>query len=312
MTTARISDVVPVVASALGLPVELTEGRDYGMFVRVGEGNLGTVYAALRHGDGRRVAIKVIETVALAHRSGIPEREIVDRVRAEAGVLRRLQHPNVMRLFGEAASATHAWLVLEFIDGETLRDRLDRVGQLAPRRALRRVAELASAMRCWHDEGLLHRDLKPANLMLEGRTDRLVVIDFGIACDREFVAAGSQTPSGRVLGSPEYMAPEQCRGLALTEGVDIYAAGAILYELLTGRPPFVGASPGDVMQQHVTAFPVELRRANPALRALPDVDELDALVQRCLDKSPSSRYPSAHALESAIRALLDRMEQGGE
>jgi serine/threonine protein kinase len=273
----------------------------------VGAGTHGLVLEAVDRRTAERVALKVVApTVTGADLLTGSQRH--DALRREAEILGRLRHPNVMRRYDVHLDDEPPCLVLEFVDGETLRQRLDRVGPLGVRRALGRAAQLADAMAHWHDAGLLHRDLKPANLMVEHRTDRLVVIDFGIACAFDAVSEQSRTSTGGVLGSPEYMSPEQCRGGALGPSSDIYALGILLYEMLTGHPPFLAATTEEVVRMQVMEFPEELRRAHPTLRACPILPALEDLVFRCLDKSPAVRGDDACALAGELQSLARELD----
>jgi hypothetical protein len=219
------------------------------------------------------------------------------RFRTEAEAVARLQHPNIVQIFEVGEQAGCPYLALEFVGGGSLAQQL--AGKpMVPRRAAQLVLELARAVQHAHDQGILHRDLKPANVLLT-ESGVAKIADFGLA--KRLDSEHSDTQTGAVLGSPSYMAPEQAEGKirALGPATDVYALGAILYELLTGRPPFVGASLLETLEQvryHDPAPPQTLQPTVPL--------DLATVCLKCLEKKPAERYLSAAALADDLDRFL--------
>jgi WD40 repeat protein len=206
----------------------------------------------------------------------------------------RLQHPNVVQIYEVGEHDGHAFLALEFVDGPTLAERCDNRPQVSKWSA-EVVEAVARAVHHVHEKGIVHRDLKPANVMLAGlQTPK--VMDFGLA--RQVEVGRGQTQTGAVVGSPSFMAPEQARGEGKTVGpaADVWALGAILYQLLTGRPPFLAATTFDTLQQVVGAEPVAVRQLRPDI-----VLDLETICHKCLQKDPHRRYTTAAELAEDLR-----------
>ncbi len=230
----------------------------------LGRGSMGVVYLAWQETVGRRVAVKVMQAVP-----GADERAR-KRWRAEAKAFSSVRHPNVVGLYDIGEEHTWLYLVLEYIPGQTLKDRV--VGQRHPREAAEFIVTIADAVHRVHQTGLLHLDLKPSNILLEGEPgvslDRATpkVADFGIArflADAE-LSGTSSTRGGTWDGTPSYMAPEQVPGMRdqLSPATDVHALGAILYRLVTGRPPYQGATPLDTINDVRTRQPVPPRSSH--------------------------------------------------
>ena len=267
----------------------------------LGQGGMATVYLArdLRH--DRKVAVKVLRPELAA--------AIDDRFLREITTTAGLRHPHILPLFdsGQATlrtapsvptAPTVLFYVMPYVEGESLDDRLRREGRLPVDDALRIAREVADALGYAHAHGVLHRDIKPANILLE--SGHAVVADFGIA--RAFQAAGGDrlTQAGMTVGTPAYMSPEQAAGEAELDGrSDLYALGCVLYEMLTGAPPFAGPSAASVLSRHLTAV------APPVSAARPDVPAgVDAIVARLLAKDPDRRFPGAPELIPALDEAL--------
>ena len=276
----------------------IQEGR-YRILHKLGEGGQGEVYLAEHLHLGRNEALKVLKSV----HSG--DETFVSRFRREARATNRVQHPNIVGVydFGRLPDGRY-FLAMEYVDGE----RLDVAIGGAPmpvRRALRIAAQLARALAHAHGLGVVHRDLKPANLILitrRGHADVLKVLDFGMAKIVDPEAADpnvGRTLDGQVFGTAPYMAPEQFLERAADPRIDVYAAGCILHEMLTGAPPFTGGTVA-LMEQHIRHAPAPPSKRQPAAGIPP---ALDALVMRCLEKRPDDR-PAAAGLADAIDALL--------
>lgn len=255
----------------------------------LGRGGMGVVYRAEQLALGRAVALKMIRSGALA---GTAE---VERFHIEALALARAQHAHIIQIFEVGQCAGQPYLALEYVAGGTLADRL--AGKPQPPRAAAALVELlARAVQHAHECGIVHRDLKPANVLLTA-TGEPKVTDFGLA--RRLDGIG-QTQPGALMGTPSYMSPEQARGLAASTAADVYALGAILYELLTGRPPFLGEGVADTLRQVVEHDPVTPRRLQASVPR-----DLETVCLKCLEKEPARRYGTAAALADDLHRYLD-------
>jgi serine/threonine protein kinase len=221
---------------------------DYEVLGELGRGAMGVVYRARQRGLNRLVALKMIRAGDLAG----PEERL--RFLAEAKAVAALQHPHVVQIGEVGQHAGSPFLALEYVEGGSLADRL-RAAPLPPREAARLVQTLAGAVQAAHARGIVHRDLKPANVLLDGDGVPKIT-DFGLA--KRLEGGAGLTESGAIVGTPSYMAPEQAGGKGKEAGpaADVYALGAILYECVTGRPPFRGASPLDTVLQVLREEPV--------------------------------------------------------
>ncbi len=270
---------------------------DYEILGEIGRGGMGVVYRA-RHAQLHRVvALKMLLGDYFADRN---QRL---RFRAEAEAVARLQHPNIVQLFeiGEHQGETGPpcpYLCFEFVEGGNLAQRL--AGPLAaPAQAAAWLQTLAGAAHAAHQQGIIHRDLKPANVLLS-RDGLPKICDFGVA--KLTTGSDLKTLSGMLVGTAEYMAPEQAEGKrAATPATDVYALGVILYEMLTGKPPFRGVSTLDTLNLVRHLEPVPPRRLLPRLPI-----DLETICLKCLEKEPSRRYPSALALAED----LERFREG--
>lgn len=259
----------------------------------LGEGGMGAVYLGEQVSLGRRVAIKALHPELKDHAA------MAERFDREARLLSAIEHPSVVRVieFGEDGGASY--LVMEFAEGETLHAVLQR-GPLAPQRAQVLLQQLAEGLAAIHQAGIVHRDLKPENVMLSPgpRGELARLLDFGIA---RFVHAGESAVSqvGTVLGTPEYLSPEQATGAPVDARSDLYSLGVVAYRALAGVLPFNGPSARDFLVQHVKQPPAPLERVNPALAAHPT---LCASVMRLLEKEPARRFDSAMLFVDALAA----------
>jgi serine/threonine protein kinase/photosystem II stability/assembly factor-like uncharacterized protein len=278
----------------------------YEILGELGRGGMGIVYRARQSRLNRLVALKLMQPGIGA--TG----EAIDRFKAEAEAVAALQHPHIVQIYDIIENGGTLVCALEFVAGGSLSDRL--AGQpMPPREAVELVATLARAMQHAHDRGIIHRDLKPANILLSGglvdvaagtRMSQQPVVpkitDFGLA--KRLDRGDGPTRTGAVLGTPCYMAPEQAQGKPGDIGpwTDIYALGAILYECLTGRPPFRDETAMATLLQVVNDPPTPPRRIN---RQIPRA--VEAICLRCLEKVPAKRYPSARALADDLEKALD-------
>jgi eukaryotic-like serine/threonine-protein kinase len=266
----------------------------------LGRGGMATVYLAHDLKHDRQVAIKVIRPELAAALGG-------DRFLREIGIAAHLQHPHILTLIdsGEYAGppgggAGSLYYVMPYVEGETLRERLTRVGRLSPEDTIRILQDVVDALVHAHRHGIVHRDLKPENIMLTGR--HALVMDFGVA---KAVTAGQEadtetlTALGLAVGTPAYMSPEQAAGHASVDArADIYAVGVLGYEMLNGQPPFTGTTPQAILASQVTRTPKPLAELRPDLSP-----ELITTIMGCLEKEPENRWPSAEALLSRLEPL---------
>jgi hypothetical protein len=257
----------------------------------LGRGGMGVVYQARHLALNRTVALKMI--LAGSH-AGTPERA---RFAAEAEAVAQLSHPHIVQVFEVGEHDGLPYCALEYVEGGSLAHQLGGK-PLAPRQAAELVQALAGAVQAAHAKGIIHRDLKPANVLLMAAGTPKVT-DFGLAKKLE---GGGHTASGAILGTPSYMAPEQAGGQTKQVGpaADIYALGAILYECLTGRPPFQAATPLDTLLQVVQGEPVPPGRLNPQVPR-----DLETICQKCLHKEPRWRYATAAELAKDLGRFLE-------
>jgi tetratricopeptide (TPR) repeat protein len=274
----------------------------------LGRGGMGVVYKARQKSLNRLVALKVI--LGAGHAGA----DTLARFRAEATTAAQLQHPNIVQVFEVGEHDGQPFFSLELVEGGSLADRL-KGEPLPPREAAELVRTLALAVQHAHERGVVHRDLKPGNILLSSefrvpspesghselgtRNSELKITDFGLA--KQQSAQSHLTQSGAILGTPSYMAPEQAAGAGSTVGpaADVYALGAILYELLAGRPPFRAASAMDTVLQVLHEDPVPPSRLQPKLPR-----DLETICLKCLAKKPEQRYPSAAALADDLGRFL--------
>jgi eukaryotic-like serine/threonine-protein kinase len=256
----------------------------------LGRGALGTVYLARHKEINRLVALKAVPVDRL---SNSRERE---RARRGVEAVTHLQHPNIIQIYHVGRHEGWFFGTLEYMEGGSLSERLQGA-PFEPREAAQLMLTLTRAVAFVHQSGFVHRDLKPGNILFKADgTPKLA--DFGLACS--FALASDLTLDGEALGTPSYMAPEQARGRPDPgPGVDIYALGAILYELLTGKPPFRGATKLDTLYQVVHLPPVPVARLQPQAPA-----GLARICMRCLEKDPELRYPTAQALADDLERFL--------
>jgi len=265
---------------------------DYTLIERLGQGGMGVVYRARQKSLDRDVAIKLLSAGPWA------SPEFIERFRREAQAAARMQHPNIVAIHEVGASDELNYFSMQLVRGESLAALCGRERRLDPRRAARLVRTIAEAVDYAHRLGVLHLDLKPGNVLIDERGEPLVA-DFGLARRLDETLPGE---GDEVSGTPSYMAPEQATagGRQLQPATDVYGLGAILYELLTGQPPFLGSTPQATLKQ------VVLDELQPARRRVPGLPaDLDAICARCLAKNPSARYPSARALADDLSAFLD-------
>ncbi len=265
----------------------------------IGRGGMADVFEAFDTRLNRTVAIKILRS-DLAH-----DPAFIARFRKEAQAAAALNHPTIVAvydtgedIYGEGRSATNVpYIVMEYVDGTTLRDIIKSGRKLPPERGLRIIAGVLDALAYSHRHGIIHRDIKPANIMI-ARSGEVKVMDFGIAralADASNTMTGGQT----VMGTAQYLSPEQAKGEAVDARSDLYSAGVLLYELLTGKPPFSGESPVAIAYQHVSEIPTYPSEIDPVIPK-----SVDSVVMHALNKSAKDRYQSAEEFQADVERIM--------
>jgi eukaryotic-like serine/threonine-protein kinase len=280
------------------------DGR-YRVEKKVGEGGMSFVYLAVDVSTGERCAIKVL-SVELSH-----DANAMARLRREASLGMRLAHPNVCHIIrlGETEDGL-VYVVMPFVEGEILSDRNNRLGRIVLDDAVQLVRDMASGLQVAHELKIVHRDLKPENVMVCRRidgTEYAVVMDFGLAKERR---AGAElqklTATGIVLGTPEFMSPEQLRGRPLDARTDIYSLALLTYEMLTGKLPFQGRTQQEMMIARLRSDPVPLRAMRPDVE-FPEA--VERVLNKAMARNPDDRYQTTMEFADA---LADAAAPGGE
>ncbi|WP_018602960.1 Stk1 family PASTA domain-containing Ser/Thr kinase [Mycobacterium sp. 155] len=275
-------------------PQHLSDRYELGEIL--GFGGMSEVHLARDQRLHRDVAVKVLRADLARDPS------FYLRFRREAQNAAALNHPAIVAVYdtGEAETPNGPlpYIVMEYVDGVTLRDIIHNDGPVPPRRAIEIIADACQALNFSHQHGIIHRDVKPANIMIS-KNNAVKVMDFGIA--RALADVNSVTQTAAVIGTAQYLSPEQARGEPVDARSDVYSLGCVLYEILTGEPPFIGDSPVAVAYQHVREDPVPPSTRHPGIPP-----ELDAVVLKALAKNPDNRYQSA----AEMRADLVRVHSG--
>lgn len=265
----------------------------YELLEEIGRGGMGVVYRARQRALNRTVAVKMI----LASQLASPEQ--IRRFQLEARAAAAVRHPNIVGVLEAGQLHGQPFFAMQFVPGQNLADRLKQ-GPLDVESAVRLIAKVARAVDHLHQQGIIHRDLKPSNILLDAAGEPLVN-DFGLA--KLFSDDGQHTHTGVIAGTPSYMAPEQAAARPRDAGPwsDVYSLGTILYELLTGRPPFRADNPLDTLVQVLESEPAPPTRHNPAVPK-----ELEWICLKCLEKSPAARYGAAAQLADDLERYLRR------
>jgi serine/threonine protein kinase len=279
----------------------------YKILRTLGAGGMGTVYLGEHILLGKRAAIKTLLPSLSSHR------EIVDRFFNEARAISAISDPGVVQIFdfGYHVDGT-AYIVMELLEGEPLSTRIERLGKLPAIDALRITRQITSSLEAAHECGIIHRDLKPANVYVirDGEAqsgERTKILDFGVAKLGGTDEDAHTTQTGTMLGTPVYMSPEQCRSAGeVDHRTDIYSIGCALYHMLAGRPPFECDSVAELIASHLREEPA------PPSTLVPDLPpQVDAIVMRCLAKSPDERFPAMAELQAAIERALAELSDSG-
>ena len=294
----------------INLAGQTLEGR-YKIVKKVGEGGMSFVYLATDVATNHRYAIKVLSS-ALSQ-----DDTAMARLKREASLGMRLEHPNICHIIrlGETEDGL-VYVVMPFVEGEILSDRNQRLGVLPVDMTVTLVRDIAEGLHFAHQLRIVHRDLKPENIMVTKNGDgseRAVVMDFGLAKERRVGAEIQKlTSTGTILGTPEFMSPEQLRGKPLDPRTDVYSLALMTYEMLTSKLPFVGRTQQETMIARLRSDPIPLRQMKPELN-LPE--GLEKAIGKALSRDPDGRYPTtlefAAALEQALKPSAAKPEGGG-
>jgi hypothetical protein len=265
---------------------------EYELLERIGEGGMGVVFKARQRSLDRLVALKLLSLSGPHIRP-----EFIKRFRAEAVAAASLQHPNIVAIHEVGVRDGQHFFAMDYVPGGSLAKRMGH-HPLPPHQAARYLHDIARAVHYAHERGILHRDLKPSNILLDAE-DQPRVADFGLA--KRLDSDSELTLPGQVLGSPHYIPPEQAAGKTstLSRRSDVYGLGAILYHLLTGRPPFVGEQMAETLQLVLTTDPVAPRLLNPSVPR-----DLQTICLKCLEKEPARRYATAQAMAEELARHL--------
>jgi serine/threonine protein kinase/Tfp pilus assembly protein PilF len=263
----------------------------YQIIEDLGKGGMGRVYKALDTEIGERVALKVLKPEIAA------DDQTIERFRNELKTARQISHKNVCRMYHLGREQGTHYITMEYVSGEDLKSTVMRVGQLSVGKTISIIAQVCAGLAEAHRQGIVHRDLKPQNIMID-KAGNAKIMDFGIA---RSVKGKGITADGVMIGTPEYMSPEQVDGQQADARADIYALGIILFELLTGRLPFEGDTPFSVAYKQKNEAPPDARKVNPQIP-----EDLDRLILKCLEKDKTKRYQDAEE----VFADLVKLEKG--
>ena len=267
----------------------LFDGR-YRVLRKLGSGGMANVYLAEDEELGRQVAIKILNDRHAA------DDQFVERFRREAKNAASLSHPNIVQIYDRGEAEGTYYIAMEYLEGQTLKELAAVRGPLSVREAIAYARQILAALRFAHRKGLVHRDIKPHNALIDD-DGRVKVTDFGIA---RAGPASQMTEAGSIIGTAQYLSPEQARGGAIDQRSDLYSVGVVLYELLTGTVPFTGDTPVEIAMKHLSSVP------EPPSARRPEVPRpLDQVVLRALAKDPDERYASAEEMDAELARVAE-------
>ena len=276
----------------------------------IATGGMASVYKTWDRQVERDVAIKILRNLDKT------DQHAVERFRREARAAAALSHPNAVTIFDFVEEENQYYLVMEYINGPTLKQLIGKFNQLPPRLALDIAAQVCDVLQVAHSRRFIHRDIKPQNIMLvwnsgsdlehwTGKERPLVKLtDFGIV---RVLEESGLTKSGIVLGTADYLSPEQARGETLTDSSDLYSLGVVMFEMLAGRPPFVGPTAVSIAMQHASAMPPSLRSFNPTVPP-----SVEGIVMKTLQKEPRNRFHTAAEMQFALRQCARELARAAQ
>ncbi len=260
---------------------------------KIGSGGMGTVYLGRHTETGKEVAVKVLPA-SLAREDGF-----VLRFTREVEAMRKLSNPHVVEVFESGVDDETYYYAMEYVDGQTLSKWIRENGRMPWRDVIEYAIQICSALKAAHDAGIVHRDLKPSNLLITSE-NKIKLLDFGVA---QVFASTKLTKTGGIIGTAEYMSSEQAQGHRTTRKSDIYSLGAVMYAMLTGRPPYSGKTSMEVIQKH------KFGQFDPPRSFVPEIPYwLDEVVCKCLEKDPEKRFPDAYVLSRRLKEILKKVE----
>ena len=272
------------------------DGR-YRIVRKLGTGGMADVYLAEDQELGRRVAIKILNDRHAA------DDQFVERFRREAKNAAGLSHPNIVSVYDRGTAEGTYYIAMEYLDGRSLKELIVSRGPAPVKTAVEYARQVLAAVGFAHRHGIVHRDIKPHNVLVTGDDGRLKVTDFGIARS----GASQMTEVGSIIGTAQYLSPEQARGSPVDQTSDLYSVGVVLYELLTGQVPFTGETPLEIAMKHLSEVP------KPPSELRPEVPhDLDLVVLRALAKDPADRYQTAEEMDADLERVLSGMPVGAE
>jgi beta-lactam-binding protein with PASTA domain/predicted Ser/Thr protein kinase len=272
------------------------DGR-YRIVRKLGTGGMADVYLAEDQELGRRVAIKILNDRHAA------DDQFVERFRREAKNAAGLSHPNIVSVYDRGTAEGTYYIAMEYLDGRSLKELIISRGPAPVKTAVEYARQVLAAVGFAHRHGIVHRDIKPHNVLVAGDEGRLKVTDFGIARS----GASQMTEVGSIIGTAQYLSPEQARGSPVDQTSDLYSVGVVLYELLTGQVPFTGDTPLEIAMKHLSEVP------KPPSELRPEVPhDLDLVVLRALAKDPADRYETAEEMDADLERVLAGMPVGSE
>src|SRR5881227_1267030 len=273
----------------------LFHGR-YRILRKLGTGGMANVYLAEDQELGRRVAIKILNE----RHAG--DEQFIERFRREAKNAAGLSHPNIVSIYDRGEAEGTYYIAMEYLDGRSLKELIISRGSAPVRTAIEYARQILGAIGFAHRHGIVHRDIKPHNVLI-GPEGRLKVTDFGIARS----GASQMTEVGSIIGTAQYLSPEQARGSPVDQTSDLYSVGVVLYEMLTGQVPFTGDTPLEIAMKHLSSVPEP-----PSAHRAEIPRDLDLIVLRALAKNPDERYQTADEFDADLARVAEGLPVGAE